>query len=347
MQARRYYVNIVKYFRGHLETICSSLFLFPVAVVIVRVQAACATNLSSTLEKFLSGELGPVFSARIFMRLLIPVVWSFGPNCWFPEHANELIQIVATWAGLWACWRIASASLSQTESLGVSLLAGLWLLWGMLPMGFSLAYPYDLPAFALSALGMLALLRRDYYVLMLALCVGILTIETLVWLLIGALVMEFTKGNVAFGWPRVALLILLSACAYLLPRFAITWQSGRALAFLTVDLVENKVTQTPRVMTNLRELLKLHHGSLTENVYWYGMLYLPMFFIWRRLDTTLRAASLGLVVLFAGNFVCGNIWEVRIFNEAVPLGALTALLAAKHLLKERRDCSSLKTHYSS
>lgn len=333
MRSKRVFAKLVSGFTARRESIAFSLILLPLAVLIVRVQAAaCLVNINTILQKYLYGELGPVFSSRIFMRALIPIVWSLAPHQWFPEQANTLAQIIAVWIGMWACWRLASDYLSPIEGLGVALLAGFWLLWGMLPMGFSLAYPYDLPVFALSAVGMLALRWRDYYGFMLVLLVGILTKETLGWLLAAALIMELMRRGRMFGWWRVAFLTVLSSATYLLPRLVITYHSARPFAFLTVDLIEDKVAQTSRAVTNLRELLTLAHGSLTENVYWYGLLYLPVFFIWRQLPSELRAMWWATVAFLVGNFVCGNIWEVRIFNELIPLGALTAFIAVKHLL---------------
>lgn len=337
MGLKRLSANLVSGFSGRVESFGLSLVLLPFAVLLVRVQAAaCSANLNPTLQKYLSGDLGPVFSSRMFMRALIPIIWSLAPNHWFPEQANTLVQILAVWLGLWGCWRLASNYLSPIERLGVPLLAGIWLLWGMLPMGFSLAYPYDLPAFAFSALGMLALCRGDYYGFMLVLLAGILTKETLGWLLAAALIVELMGRERTFGWWRLAFLTVLTGATYLLPRLAITYYSVRPFAFITVDLVEDKVAQTSRVATNLRELLTLAHGSLTENVYWYSLLYLPVFFTWRHLPPELRAMWWASLVFLAGIFVCGNIWEVRIFNELIPLGALTAFLAAKHWVKSEK-----------
>ncbi|MGC8841021.1 MAG: hypothetical protein ACP5QZ_06135 [Candidatus Sumerlaeaceae bacterium] len=303
------------------------LMLLPFAVLLVRVQhALCAHASNGIFNSFLQGQLGPVFSSRILMRLLIPGVWSLAPHAWFPEHANQLLQIGFTGIGLIATYELARSWLSATAALGVSYLAGAWLAWGMLPMGYSFAYPYDLPTFAFSALGLLALARRDLWGFAGTVFFGVLCKETIVWLLVVVAIMEWRRRGMLFGWWVFSGLVLLAIVCYALPRLG--FLGSRLYPFATVELWENKEAKITRVAANIREFGTLAHGSPTENIYWFATIFLPVVFVWRHgLSPFLRACWMGALVLFTGNFICGNVWEVRIFNEIVPLGAVTTFLA--------------------
>jgi hypothetical protein len=309
------------------------LALLPLSVLVVRAQVAlCSAQYQQLFEKYLSGELGTVFESRVLMRTLIPMVWAAAPTLWFPYQTNLFLQILFLWSGLIAFWAFCRQYLEPIESLGCCAVAALWLIWGMLPMGFSLAYPYDLPAFAFSALGMLILQRRDYWALVAVVLFGVLCKETLVWLVVAGLFVELRRDSQGFGRLRWLIVALVATGAYLAPRLALTWHSVRPAAFVTVDLIDDKVAGTPRWLSNLDELLRLRHGSLTENVYWYSLLYVAAVFVWKHLPPLLQSLWGGAVLLVVGNFFCGNIWEVRIFNEIVPLGAITTFLALKRCI---------------
>ncbi len=312
------------------ELAIATAVLVPVALLIVRCQLAlCSRTYFDTLDQYLRGAMEPVFGARVLMRLLIPIMWSVAPTLWLPEDANLLLQILAAGTGLVGCYAFARAYLTRSEALASALLCALWLLWGMLPMGFSMAYPYDLPALAFSSLGMLALLRNDFWGLVLLVGLGTLNKETMLWLVTSAFAREWIAPRSAGGRLRVLGLFGAFSIAYLVPRLVMGSLSGRFP--VTVSLYEDPVARISRVEANLRELLTLAHGSLTENVYWYALLFLPVFALWRRLDASLRALWLGAGFLVATNLVLGNIWEVRIFNELLPLASTTCFLLVRVL----------------
>jgi len=320
-------------FRSNFTLAAASLL--PVAVLVVRAQAALCQGMQGRIfEDYIQGTLGAVFEARVLMRLLIASVWTLLPGGYFPSHVNVLLQIGFTWAGLVACFLVARQFLSYTAALAVSFLVSLWLLWGMLPMGFSLAYPYDLPAFAFSALGMLAILRWDVTGFAAVILFGTLNKETIVWLLP---VFAFTAARRETACRALALSVLMAilfAVVYVGVRWGIQARVPR-LGFVTIDLVEDKVAGISRVATNLRELLWVRHGTPTENVYWFATLFVPGLLAWRKLSAAIRLFYSGAALLCAANFICGNIWEVRIFNEIVPLGALSAVVALSHWLGEK------------
>ncbi len=310
-----------------------ALVLLAFAVLIVRVQhGLCSIASEHVFELFLRGQLGPVFSSRVLMRLLIPIFWAVAPNAWYPEQANTLLQILFCWAGLSATYCFARRWLSWGAALGTSYLTGAWLLWGMLPMGYSFAYPYDLPAFAFSALGLVVLHRRDFWGFFGILFFGLLCKETLGWLLVVAALYEWQNRGRHFGWLSLSALGLAAIGCYLAPRLG-HW-GGSAVPFVTVDPWENRQAQISRVVANLRELAFLSHGSATENVYWFAALFLPVVYAWRRgLPAFVRCCWGGAFFLFVGNFLFGNLWEVRIFNEVVPVGAFTLFWAVGAALR--------------
>lgn len=308
----------------------------PIGVLLVRAQSAlCASQTSRIFGRYLEGDLGAVFRARLLMRWLVAIVWSLLPGEWFPENANTFLQIAFAWVGLVATFFIAwQVSGHVASALAALLLSACWLVWGMLPLGFSIAYPYDLPAFAFSALGMFALLRGRVVELVGVVLFGTLNKETTVWLVFAALLMESQRTSWRRGLAVAGAAMAAYAVAYAGPRI---WLAGSLspMRWLTVDLVEDKAAGTSRIVSNLLELLTLRHGSPSENVYWFFVLFLPGLLGWRRLAAPLRSFTLAASVHVVANFVCGNLWEVRIFNELVPLGATSAVAVLVPWLEAR------------
>jgi hypothetical protein len=302
--------------------------LLPLAVLLVRCQIALSgIKYWHVFDQYLKGGLEPVFQARLLMGVLIGVVWSLIPGPWFPEHVNVVLQVCFVWVGLWATWAYARNWLPMGYALAAAILAGFWLEWGMLPMGFSISYPYDLPAFALSALGVLALRRGDFWGLAAIVAFGTLNKETMVWLVAACVALQLMRRPAPrLGWLRVFALAAICAAVYSVARLAMVRSGG---PLVTATLYEDVPARITRVEANVRELLTLRHGLPSENVYWFALLFVPVAFLWRRLEAADRALWLGAAALFVANFICGNIWEVRIFNEIVPLGAVAWVLAIR------------------
>jgi len=310
------------------EIVAALALLLPLAVLLVRCQIALSgIKYWQVFDQYLKGELEPVFQARCLMRLLVGVVWSLIPGPWFPEHVDVLLQIGFVWAGLWATWVYARNWLPMGYALAAAILAGFWLEWGMLPMEFSMAYPYDLPAFALSALGILALRRSRFRDLAAVVAFGTLNKETMVWLVAACVALQLMRPPAPrMGWGRVFALAAICAAVYCAARLTVVGSGG---PLVTATLYEDVPARITRVEANVRELLTLRHGRPSENVYWFALLFVPVAFVWRRLGAADRALWVGAAVLFVANFICGNIWEVRIFNEIVPLGAVAWMLAIR------------------
>jgi hypothetical protein len=72
-------------------------------------------------------------------------------------------------------------------------------------------------------------------------------------------------------------------------------------------------------------------GGFVQNVWWVMLLHAPGLLFFRRLPRPLQAAYLATPVFLAPLFLFANVFEFRLYDELIPLGAMScaALLVPK------------------
>jgi hypothetical protein len=87
-----------------------------------------------------------------------------------------------------------------------------------------------------------------------------------------------------------------------------------------------------RVWSNLGHVFYGEPGGFVQSVWWVAMLHAPPLLFWRQLPRPLKAAYIATPLFVVPLFFFGNIYELRLYNELIPLGAMgcAAVLSPHH-----------------
>lgn len=287
---------------------------------------------------YLSGDSHVIFNARLLMRVILRFLWdNTGANVY---TLNLMLQCAFAAAGMLAVWAAARRFCPGWTPLAGCVVTAGWLCWGFSKATDAVSYPYDLPAFAFSALGLAAILHGRYIALLLCVGIGCLNKETVFWL---------PAAWLLYGWamarPTRRLLMETTALAvvytvaYVLPRVILPQTEGSPA--LTVSLIEtdpgSPLPGYPRILQNLRYLVLLQPPIGLPWIHVAVLPHLLAFALWRWLPVPLRAVHAGLLFFYLPTMVVGNVWELRIFNEAIPLMALVVTFAIRVLVQRNRS----------
>jgi hypothetical protein len=326
--------------RWHL---IAGLALLPVSVLLVQLQwelLNVAYWERHVIGPYLSppdtGGL-PLYTARPLMRWVLRACRAAAPAGLSVNHLNHLVQLLFIWLALNAMAAFAGRYLERGWAFAAALLLAATIPWGLLSLGYRISYPYDYPAIFFCTAGLYAIASRRGAALALIVFIGTLNKETTLYLIASFVGFELAAGGDRRRMLRtLALLCAAYAAAYAAPRFMVRADlSGfrRTLPFAAYD--EKLARWSPRILANLKELAFMQYGRPFQNVYWPLAVLLPGLVFLRKLPATLRGLHLGLPVFVVPMFVFGNIWEVRLFNEILPLGIVSTLwlLAAADVIR--------------
>ena len=273
----------------------------------------------------LGGASATIVKARCLVRMVLVLGgWVSGGRV---GRCNEVVQLASVWGALCLTYLAAARLMPPARACAAVLLAVVFVPWGYLKVGFATSWPYDLPSLFFAAFGLWAVVARRFVLFALALVLGTLNKETVVFLLPGYLLAEW--GLVPRRTLLMHALILtgLFLVAYEAPRMVIT---GEGLPVFTASSMD---ADTPRWQYNVQHLLGQRNVSFFENIYWvFSIHLLPLFFL-SALPRSLRAAYLAVPILVVPLFFCGNIHEFRLYNELIPLGAISTVFVVSRLLE--------------
>jgi hypothetical protein len=277
-------------------------------------------NPHATLSKLVEGSAATPFQYRVLVPAAVGALGPEGPaqtRRWFrwAEFAAGLAAIAALRAYL-------RAIAGPTAPVGALALAafGLLLFNLVLPRRLPVYYPSDLPAVAVFTLGLLALRRRAWPAYYAVFALGTLNRETTCFLVLAwaltAWRREGWRSLVAHAAAQLAIWVAIKAT--LAQVFAANPGAG---------LYEWSHAGGHRfhLETNLRFALNPANWP-----YWWsglGFVWLPALFFWRRVTDPAAQRLLLLIIPFlAGMFLVGNLYELRIYAELLPVfaGALVA-----------------------
>lgn len=310
------------------------LVLLAPVVVVVNLQHD-ATNLTgwqkSILEDYANGTIGDkwtdgvepiIIRARILMRILLGVTTKLLPVSL--HLANLVLQTLFLGSGCFLLSKIVRThmKLPFSYSLIALFLALLYICWGFLGVGYSISYPYDIPGFFFSAACLYALFQNRFWLFSLALFFGTLNKETLVFYIPAYVFLNLKlsqPGTLKDVLPKATVAFLVYLAAYFLPRI-----------YLNSTQVEITASadggQDYRFFLNLAFLAGKNGWGLFENFFWVLCLHLPGLVCIRSIPRSLQTVYLSLPFFLIPQFVFGNINELRLFNEWIPLGVLSASL---------------------
>jgi hypothetical protein len=306
------------------------------AVLVVQIEREMVLETpagASALTQCLDPDSHPITGPRLLMRHLTVALAHWNPMSQDPLMALLVIHTLLLWAGLFITGEIASRTVPRGEALAAQAVAAVWLGWGFLRIGYGIAYIYDLPVFFFHAAALWAILARKTVLLAVILVLGTLNKETTIWLVPAYLLCQW-EGR----WPSArvvgvtALLAAIVAGTYLVPRH-MQRQEHPQVPLITVSpraSGENPGDPSvPRWRQNVAELGFQGRGGLAQSVYWALALHLPALVLFGRLPRPIRRIYMATPVFVVALFFLGNIWELRLWNELVPLGAV-GLVCALH-----------------
>jgi hypothetical protein len=190
--------------------------------------------------------------------------------------------------------------------------------WGFLSVGYRVSYPYDLPALFFSAAGLAAIVTRRFEALVAVIVLGTLNKETTIFLIPAYFLAE---------WPGEARRTLFWRTLILALAFGITYEVPRLLMQPAHSMLITVHTQAgdgagSRIGSNFDHLFRGNPGGFLEHVAWVAMLHLPALLSFRRLPWGLKAAYFATPVFIVPTFLFANVYELRLYNELIPLGAM-------------------------
>lgn len=232
--------------------------------------------------------------------------------------AMDLTATIVAFIFVWKAW------LALDKRKG-SLLTMLFLFWWQLFATFVVSsynnyyYPYDMSSLAFMAMGLWMIVSRQHWLMLAALCIpAMMNRET-------AIILPFFY--LAFHWPA----------------WRAVWRQFLALLAVSVAV---KLVISAMLHASSDDMVSLYHvpGFLrlyynfafiwlgpeyrgTANVFFaFGFAWV-LLFMRGQTDARLRNMMLCFIPFFLGMMVVGNLSEIRIFAEFIPLMAL--LLAGK------------------
>jgi hypothetical protein len=239
------------------------------------------------------------------------------------ELVNLIVQAGFVLAALVVIYRATATLTSPAGALFASALTVAFVPWGFLSVGFRVSYPYDLPTIFFSAAGLAAILARRFDLLCAVVAIGTLNKETTVFLLPAYVLAAWGHESRRVLFTRAVVLAAIFAAAYEVPRVFL--QSSQPL-LITVHTASGDAAGS-RVWANLDHLFQGEPGDFIQSVWWVALVHVPALLHWKRLPRALRAAYLASPVFIVPLFFFGNIYELRLYNELIPLGAMGSAAA--------------------
>jgi hypothetical protein len=299
------------------------------AAWMLAVLQADVTNLTaysaSIVSDYADGTIGDqwtdgvppvIWKARVLVRGLILTLTAAASLS--VESANLIVQAGFVLAALVVIYRATAALATPASALFASALAVAAVPWGFLSVGFRISYPYDLPTLFFSAAGLAAILSRRFLLLAAVIAIGTLNKETTVFLLPAYVLAEWRTESGRVLFTRALLLAVIFAAAYEVPRLLL--QSSQPM-LVTVHTASGDVAQS-RVWANLAHVFEGEPGHFVQSVWWVLMLHAAPLLYWKRLPRALQAAYFAAPVFLVPLFFFGNVYELRLYNELIPLGAM-------------------------
>ena len=302
---------------------------------------------ASLVQDYADGTIGDhwtdgvppvIWKARILVRGLILALVAVAPGHMGIGFANLILQAAFVGAALIVIYRATATFSGPGGALFAAAVSVASVPWGFLGVGYRVSYPYDLPALFFSAAGLAAILLRRFDLLVLTVVLGTLNKETTIFLLPSYVLAEWPAPSEVAG-PIAQRRRLLWRALLLALAFVITYETPRLLLQpqppSLVTVYGNLGTgHDSRVWANINHVLFGDPGGFIQNVWWVAMLHVPPLVFFRRLPRALKAAYVATPVFLGPLLFFANVFELRLYNELIPLGAMAC---AAVLLPQGRE----------
>ena len=237
--------------------------------------------------------------------------------------------------GLYYSFRFLLSETSSRQVSGVLSFAVFYVLpWNyLLPRGIPILLPYDLPAVMFFTLGLALLRRRIWWWYYAVLAVGSLNRETMVFLAIVLFATDAGRSSRRAMGLHLAGHAVVWIGVRLLMTSLYGGNPGNAFELYHVG------TQVPHIKTNLELLIAPQHLLLILSNFGFAWILVAAF--WKRIgDQFTRRALWVLPPYVLLTFIAGNMNEIRVFGELMPLILVPALLIVMNLIRVKPRLSS-------
>jgi hypothetical protein len=163
--------------------------------------------------------------------------------------------------------------------------------------------PFDIPAILLFTLGLFALVRQRWFLFYIVFVLGALNRETILVLSVAFIFLSWKRAEPTFVWKHVGVQLG-------------TWLLIRALLVFIFSDNSGGQFQT-QFAANIKHLSS--DMATIPLLLSFGGLWLPAFLGWRVVDERIRRLLLVTIPFVGLMFVVGNLHELRIYNELVPI----------------------------
>ena len=295
-------------------------------LAVLQADVTNATDYSASIvSDYVDGTIGDrwtdgvppvIWKARLLVRGLILGLTGLLP---LPvETANLIVQAAFVLAALVVIYRATAVLATPAAALFAAAATVAFVPWGFLSVGFRISYPYDLPTIFFSGAGLAAILSRRFDLLAAVVAIGTLNKETTVFLLPAYVLAEWGTESRRVLFTRALILAAAFAVAYEVPRLLL--QPAQPM-LVTVHTASGDAAGS-RVWSNLQHVLHGEPGGFLQGVWWIATLHVPPLLYWRRLPRALKAAYAAAPVFLVPLCFFANIYELRLYNELIPLGAM-------------------------
>lgn len=297
------------------------------AGALVQLQAEMTNHHPDSPDVFnlyVEHQMPDIYNARPMMRWAISGAYAALGGRLSTHQVNTGLQLLWIWAGLILTFALARrASGGSPEAWAAPFVAAAFVPWGFMRIGFSISMPYDFPCLAFGAAGLLAIISGRYLWLAAIVALGTANKETVVWVV--AAWFFFNHRGFRPQWD-----VILKAAGLAAIFFAVYFalrlvEHGSLVTGSSMQEATGQAASAPRWRLNLDELMLRGHKRLFQNVYWPWLIHLPALVMWRRLPAGVRRLYWGAPVLMAPLALVGNLRELRLYNDLIPLGAAAAV----------------------
>lgn len=227
----------------------------------------------------------------------------------------------ASLAGVFYAFRYLLTPLMARGTAGLLSFSVFFILpWNyILPRGIPILLPYDLPAVMFFTLGLALLRRRNWGWYYIVFVLGCMNRETMVFLAVVLIAMDFGGRHHRSLLPHLGLHVAIWGTVKVLMSVLYGDNPGTAFELYHVG------TNVLHLKTNF-ELL-IDPQSLLLILSNFGFAWVLAFVLWKRVDDRFTRKAIWVfppyIVL---TFIAGNMNEIRVFGELMPLVLVPALL---------------------
>ena len=267
---------------------------------------------SCSLSNYHFEQIGDVWRGRLFGMLFSGYLFDFLPN---GNSLNTAAynNIFGLFQGVWLFLLFLVVILALRHSLLINLGIFAGLIYDFSPISGQYVYPWDIPSTLFFTLGILFYARRQYWQMILAICVGSFFKETV---LVCTLLLFFIDGWK--WWKRLSTFIGIGII-YAIGKKILTSHLNLKVAVLSMDNATglDNLIKFRILINNIKYIFTptINHVVFASA----GTIVLILALGWQR---RFLPYMLVLAVFLAGQFMYGGFQEVRIFMQILPLSMI-------------------------